>query len=76
MTEEQKRELESLFNYYSYHKALNNKLGYEEDEKKNNARMWALRHTFKILGYAFRFEKTETENNIEYDVWKLVEREK
>ena len=74
MTEEQKRELEYQFNYYSFHREMNYKLGYKEDSEKNEAKMLALRNALKVLGYAFRFEDSEIKNNIEYGIYRIVER--
>ena len=51
MNEEQIKELETLFNYYSFNKAYSEKIGDLEEAKINLAKIWALRNVFDILGY-------------------------
>lgn len=48
MTEEQKKELENQFNYYSRRFAL-----YKDERDENHASMTALQRAVKIFGYKF-----------------------
>ena len=72
MSEEQVKELETLFNYYSFNKAYSEKIGDLEEAKINLAKMWALRAVFDTLGYKAPWEKTDEKDGIEYDYYKLL----
>ena len=69
MTEEQKKELENQFNYYSRRFAL-----YEDERDENHASMKALQRAVKIFGYKFVSKgMVEMEYKMEYEEYELVE---
>ena len=69
MTEEQKKELENQFNYYSRRFAL-----YEDERDENRSSMIALQRAVKIFGYNFVSKgMVEMEYKMEYEEYELVE---
>ena len=74
LTEEQKRELEWLYNGYSFNKGY--ALKYEKEEwraKEWTAKMMALRSAVWIFGYTFKDKKMKEEYGIEYPSYRLEE---
>ena len=67
LTEEQKREFENVFNFYS--------VGKEYDSTSRvefNAKMWALQDAVRIFGYQFEFKMKEGIDGIECGFYRLV----
>ena len=68
MVEEQKKELENLFNYYSRRFAL-----YKDERDENHASMTALQIAVKIFGYKFVSKgMAKMVYLIEYEEYELV----
>ena len=66
MTEEQKREFERIFNFYSLQKEYDSECRAEWSDK-----MWAFRTAVSILFYKFTFDKFEEKNGVEYSSYIL-----
>lgn len=76
LTEEQKRELEWLYNGYSFNKGYELKYKKGENAKEWTAKMMALRSAVSILGYMFTDKKIKEEYRIVYPSYRLEEIEK
>ena len=72
LTEKQLEELEYQYNYYSFRKEFNEKVGDMEESKINLAKMGALKAVFDALGYKTPWEKYDEKCGVEYDYYKLV----
>ena len=68
LTEEQKREFERIFNFYSLQKEYDSECRAEWSNK-----MWAFRTAVSILFYKFTFDKFEEKNGVEYSSYILEE---
>ena len=68
LTEEQKREFERIFNFYSLQKEYDSECRAEWSDK-----MWAFRTAVSILFYKFTFDKFEEKNGVEYSSYILEE---
>ena len=68
LTEEQKREFERIFNFYSLQREYDSELIAEW-----SAKMWAFRTAVSILGYEFEYDHIEENNGVAYFSYKLVE---
>ena len=68
LTEEQKREFERIFNFYSLQKEYDSECRAEWSDK-----MWAFRTAVSILSYKFTFDKFEEKNGVEYSSYILEE---
>ena len=66
LTEEQKREFENVFNFYSFQREYESEFRAEWDNK-----MWAFRTAVSILLYKFTFDKFEEKNGVEYSSYIL-----
>ena len=73
LTEEQKRELEWLYNGYSFNKGYKLKCKKKEYAKEWSAKMMALRSAVSIFGYKFMFKKIKEEYGIVYPSYTLEE---
>ena len=74
LTEKQVEELEYQYNYYSFRKEFNEKVGNIEKSKINLAKMGALKAVFDALGYKTLWEKYDEKCGVEYDYYKLVKK--
>ena len=68
LTENQKREFEGLFNFYSLQREYDSELITEW-----SAKMWAFKTAVSILGYEFEYDHMEENNGVAYFSYKLVE---
>ena len=68
LTEEQKREFENVFNFYSFQREYESEFRAEWDNK-----MWAFRTAVSILSYKFTFDKFEEKNGVESSSYILEE---
>ena len=68
LTEEQKREFENLFNFYSLRKEFDSKSRTEMITK-----MASLKSAVSILGYRFMADKTEEGFGVTYTCYTLQE---
>lgn len=73
MTEEQKKELENQFNYYSWKKEIHQFLGEDGKKWEDVSMMHALREAFWTLGYSFKPKEEKIESHITYQSYELVE---
>ena len=73
MTEEQKKELENQFNYYSWKREIHQFLGENEQKWNDTSMMHALIDAFWTLGYRFKLKEEKTESHITYQSYELVE---
>ena len=72
LTEKQIEELEYQYNYYSFRKEFNEKVGDMEESKINLAKMGALKAVFDALGYKTPWERYDEKCGVKYDYYKLV----
>lgn len=72
LTKEQEEILEYQYNYYSFRKEFNEKVGDMEESKINLAKMRALKAVFDALGYKTPWEKYDEKCGVKYDYYKLV----
>ena len=72
LTEKQVEELEYQYNYYSFRKEFNEKVGDMEESKINLAKMGALKAVFDALGYKTPWERYDEKCGVKYDYYKLV----
>ena len=68
LTEEQKREFENVFNFYSFQREYESEFRAEWDNK-----MWAFDTAVSILGYKFMSNKTEEGFGVTYTSYTLEE---
>ena len=68
LTEEQKREFERIFNFYSLQKEYDSECRAEWSDK-----MWAFRTAVSILLYKFTFDKFKEKNGVKYSSYILEE---
>ena len=74
LTSEQIVELERQFNDYSFHRILNEKIGYYEDSFIFMGKMGALRIALDTLGYIVNVEKIDEKHGIKYKYYRLYEK--
>ena len=74
MTNKQIKDLESLFNYYSFLRSYNSHYGNNSDSDSVFQQMIALKNIFEILGLKIQKEKETVYAEIEYDCYKLVKK--
>lgn len=67
LTEEQKREFENVFNFYSFQREYESEFRAEWDNK-----MWAFDTAVSILGYKFKHNCIAKSDGIEYIEYVLV----
>ena len=67
LTEEQKREFERIFNFYSLQKEYDSECRAEWSDK-----MWAFITAVSILGYKFKHNRVAKSDGIEYIEYNLV----
>ena len=70
------KELERQFNDYSFHRILNEKIGYYEDSFIYMGKMGALRIALNTLGYIVNVEKIDEKYGVKYKYYRLAEKEK
>ena len=66
LTEEQKRDLENLFNYYSWERKRNSEIKAEW-----RAKMIAFRSIVSTLGYRILVDKMEESDGVKYQSYRL-----
>ena len=74
MTNKQIKDLESLFNYYSFQRSYYSYHGKNSDNNSVFCQMIALKDVLKILGFKIEKEKKRVYAEIEYDCYKLVKK--
>lgn len=70
MTEDQKAQLEDLYNEYSYAKETSEKGGMVAARAIQG--MWALEDAVDIFGYRFKYKETESRDGKDYLIYRLI----
>ena len=73
LTNEQVKNLESLYNSYSFNVELSNRLGHGSDKRTYISKMWTLSAVLDILGYQAEFKERDEKYGTEYDCFTIIE---
>ena len=73
LTNEQVKNLETLYNSYSFNVELSNRLRHDFDKRTYISKMWTLSAVLDILGYQAEFKERDEKYGTEYDCFTIIE---